>query len=183
MHHLSRNWWALAVRGALVLLFGLFALFNPLHTVAALTFVFGVYVLVDSVFLLVAGLRAHENGAKRWWTLVVQAILGIIVGLFALISPVQFAASLVYVVGIWAIVTGVLEIVSAIRLRHEIENEWALGISGAISVLLGIALVSAPVAGLAVLSYLIAAYALISGVSLLILAFRLRAHPRLAARL
>ena len=171
----------MGLRGVLAVVLGLFALFAPFRTVAALVIVFGVYVVFDSVLLMLAGLRAHEKNAPRWWVLVGQGFVGTVAGLVALFAPLFAASLFVYIAAFWAIFTGVLEIISAVRLRREIKNEWALGIAGVFSVLLGIGLFAVPGAGLVIWSYLIAAYALISGVSLLLLAFRLRSHPAQAA--
>ena len=122
--------------------------------------------------------RAHP----RWWVLVAQGFLGVIVGVMAFVAPVLFASALVWIVAFWAVVTGILEIVAAVRLRHEMKNEWALGISGGFSLLLGVLLAIFPGAGLVVASWFIAAYALISGVSLIVLALRLRSHSTLIVR-
>jgi uncharacterized membrane protein HdeD (DUF308 family) len=110
--------------------------------------------------------RAQERHQPRWWALVLQEIAGVIAGV------------LLYIVAFWSIVTGVLEIAAAIRLRRELRNEWLLILSGTASALLGILLVAAPGAGLLAWAWVIGAYALASGVLLLMLALRLRGHGR-----
>ncbi len=76
----------------------------------------------------------------------------------------------------WAIITGILEVAAAIRLREEIRGEWALGLSGLLSIILGILLAVFPAAGIVALTWMIAAYAILFGVLSLVLAFRLRGH-------
>ena len=77
---------------------------------------------------------------------------------------------------IWAIATGVLQIIGAIQLRKEIDNEWLLILGGVISVLFGIGMMLAPGAGALALVWVIGTYAVIIGVVLVVLAFRLKKH-------
>jgi uncharacterized membrane protein HdeD (DUF308 family) len=171
---LSRNWWALAVRGLAAILFGILAVLWPGITLFVLVIFFGAYMLVDGIFAIVAAVRAAGEEA-RWWLLLIEGILGVLAGLVALLWPGLTALALLYFIAAWAIVSGVLEIVGAIRLRREIEGEWALGLSGVLSVLFGILLVVIPApAGLLSLVWLIGAYAVAFGVLLLVLAFRVR---------
>ena len=173
---LSRNWWALALRGLAAILFGLLAFILPGITLGALILLFGAYMLVDGVFAIVAAVRAAGRDA-RWWLLLVEGILGVLAGIVAFVWPGLTALALLYFVAAWAIVTGIFEIVGAIRLRREIEGEWALILGGALSVLFGVLLMVIPApAGLLSLLWLIGVYAVAFGVVLIVLAFRVRAH-------
>src|SRR5215211_2605920 len=176
---LSRNWWALALRGLAAIIFGILAFVWPGITLWALILLFGAYMLVDGVFAIVAAVRVAGEAA-RWWLLLVEGILGVLAGIVAFVWPGLTALALLYFVAAWAIVTGILEIVGAIRLRQEVVGEWALGLSGALSVLFGVllAIIPAP-AGLLSLVWLIGAYALAFGVLLLVLAFRVRSTPEM----
>src|SRR5215218_5701717 len=171
---LSRNWWVLALRGLAAIVFGVLAFVWPDITLFALVLLFGAYMLVDGIFAIVAAVRAAGREA-RWWLLLIEGILGVLAGLVAFFWPGLTALALLYFIAAWAIVTGVLEIVAAIRLRREIEGEWALGLSGALSVIFGVLLIVSPApAGLLSLVWLVGAYAVASGVLLLILAIRVR---------
>jgi uncharacterized membrane protein HdeD (DUF308 family) len=175
---LSRNWWALALRGLAAIVFGILAFTWPGITLWALILLFGAYMLVDGVFAIVAAVRAAGNEA-RWWLLLVEGILGVLAGIVAFVWPGLTALALLYFVAAWAIVTGIFEIVGAIRLRREIEGEWALILSGALSVLFGVLLAVIPApAGILSLLWLIGAYAVAFGLLLIILAFRVRNQPR-----
>ena len=132
--------------------------------------------ITDAFFAIVAAVRAAGREA-RWWLLLIE---GVLAGLVAAFWPGLTALALLYFIAAWAIVSGILEIVGAIRLRQEIVGEWALGLSGALSVLFGVllAVILAP-AGLLSLVWLIGAYALAFGVLLLVLAFRVRSAPEM----
>src|ERR671913_285847 len=174
---LSRNWWMLALRGLAAMVFGVLAFVWPGITLWALVLLFGAYMLVDGIFAIVAAVRAAGREA-RWWLLLIEGVLGVLAGLVAFFWPGLTALALLYFIAAWAIVTGIMEIVAAISLRQEIEGEWALGLSGLLSVIFGVLLVVLPApAGLLSLVWLIAAYAAATGVLLLILAFRLRSAP------
>jgi uncharacterized membrane protein HdeD (DUF308 family) len=173
MDVLARNWWALALRGIVAVLFGIAALIWPGGAVTALVLLFGAYMLVDGIFAIIASFRAAE-ARQRWWPLLVEGLLDLAAGIVTLIFPRLTAVVLVLFIAAWAIITGVLEIIAAVRLRRELSNEWLLGLSGVVSVIFGLLLAVFPGAGLVTLAWLIGFYALLFGILLLILAFRLR---------
>jgi uncharacterized membrane protein HdeD (DUF308 family) len=158
------------------ILLGILAFAWPGITLFVLVLFFGAYMLVDGIFAIVAAVRAAGE-EDRWWLLLIEGILGVLAGLVAFFWPGLTALALLYFIAAWAIVTGIMEIVAAVRLRQEIEGEWALGLSGLLSVIFGVLLVVLPApAGLLSLVWLIGAYAVATGVLLLILAFRVRSE-------
>lgn len=169
---LARNWWALVLRGILALLFGLIAFVWPGLTIVSLTYVFGFYALLDGVFALIAAWSNRSGG--RWWAFLLEGLLGIAVGVIAFISPGVTALALLSVIAVWAILTGILEIMAAIRLRQEIENEWWLGLGGLASIIFGVLLVIWPGSGLVTISWIIGSYAIAFGIMMLMLGFRLQ---------
>jgi len=170
---LSQNWWLVVLRGLLAILFGVLAFVWPAITWLTLIVMFGVYAIVDGIVAIVSGLsRTRET--PRWWMFLVEGLLGIGAGIVALVWPEVTSLVLIYMIASWAVITGILEIVAAIRLRNEISNEWLLGLGGLISIGLGILLFFQPAAGGLAIIWTIAAYALIFGVLLVILGFRLR---------
>ncbi|HET8577792.1 MAG TPA: DUF308 domain-containing protein [Methylomirabilota bacterium] len=175
---LTRNWWALALRGVFAILFGLSAFAMPRITLAAVILLFGAYAIADGVFAIVAGLRAAERH-ERWWALLLEGIADIAAGVAAFAWPGLTALLLLYLVSFWAVVTGLLEIAAAVRLRQTVRGEWLLALNGIISVLLGIFLVVFPAGGILAVMFWIGGYAVFFGVLLLSLAFRLRSlHHR-----
>lgn len=173
---LGRNWWVLAVRGVAAILFGLVAWLWPGLTLTVLVLLFGAYALVDGIFSLVAGVRAYGD-EPRWWALILEGVAGVVIGVLTFFWPGITALALLYFIAAWAIVTGLLEIAAAIRLRQVITGEWLLGLSGLASIIFGLVLVSLPIPGLIALAWIIGAYAIIFGALLLVLAFRLRNLP------
>jgi uncharacterized membrane protein HdeD (DUF308 family) len=171
---LAQNWWAIAIRGVCGIVFGLIALFLPGATILTLVLFFSAYMLVDGIFGIVAAVRAASHH-QRWALLVLEGVLNIAVGVIAFIWPGLTAVTFVLLIAAWAIVTGVLEIVAAVRLHPE-YGRWWLILSGVASVIFGVLLVVAPLAGVIVVTWWIGAFALIFGIMLLVLAFRLRAR-------
>jgi uncharacterized membrane protein HdeD (DUF308 family) len=174
---LTRNWWALAIRGVAAIIFGILAFVWPGITLAALVLLFGAYAITDGIFAVVAALNAAGR-ERRWWALLIEGILSIIAGVLTFILPGITALFLLYLIAFWAIVTGVFEISTAIRLRKEITGEWLMALSGIASVLFGFLLLMFPGAGALAVIWWIGAYTLVFGVLLLSLAFRLRTWGR-----
>ena len=170
---LAKYWWAIALRGAAGILFGILAFAMPVLTLAVLVLMFGAYALVDGIFNVVAAVSGR-SGARPWWALLLAGLVGIGAGLVTFFMPGLTALALAYVIGFWAIAIGVLEIIAAIRLRKVITNEWWLGLSGALAVVFGAVLILAPGAGALAMVLWIGAYAFVYGVFLLLLGFRLR---------
>jgi len=180
---LTRSWGWILFRGILAVVFGIAAFALPLATSLALVTLFGAFALVDGIFALIAAFRLG-TAADRWWTLLFEGIAGILAGLIAFAAPGAIAAALVYLVAAWAIVTGILAVASAIRLRRVIDNEMWLAISGILSIVFGVVLFILPAAGIVAWAWTIGLYALLSGVSLIAFALRLRnyIHPGMTHR-
>jgi uncharacterized membrane protein HdeD (DUF308 family) len=168
---LAANWWALLLRGIAAVLFGLAALFWPGLTLFVLIVFFGAYTVIDGIFAIVAGIRG--SGGRRW-LLLAEGALGVLAGLVAFFYPGITALVMLYVIALWAIFTGILKVIMAIWLRREIEDEWLMILSGVLSVLFGLILAVLPGVGLLSLVWLVGIYALIIGVALIVLGFRVR---------
>jgi len=170
---LVRNWWVVLLRGVAAVLFGLISFFLPEASFAALVLVFGAYALADGVLTILSAIR-HRGEIDRWWVVFLQGLVGVAVGVATLIWPGITALALLYVIAIWALVTGVLEISAAIRLRKVITGEWLLILLGVASIAFGVLLALFPIAGALALTIWIGAFALASGALLIALALRLR---------
>ena len=170
---LSRFWWMTLIRGVLWILFGFVILAQPGISLLTLTLTFGIFAMADGigcVFNAVGGRDEHEH----WWMLLLLGIAGVLVGIMTFISPQSTALALLFYIGIWALVTGFLQIVAAIRLRKEIEGELWMALSGLLSVAFGLLLITRPAAGALTILWVIATFAIAFGAVLIALAFRVR---------
>ncbi len=174
---LARHWWVIGLRGLAAILFGVLAFVWPGMTLAVLVLLFGAYALVDGVLTLIAAFR---GGVQHRIVMLVEGVVSVLAGLAAFVWPGLTALVLLYIIAFWAIVTGVLEIVAAIRVRRAISNELGLVIGGVLSVVFGVVLLIAPGAGALAVIFLIGAYAVVFGIALLGLAWRLREHHQTA---
>jgi uncharacterized membrane protein HdeD (DUF308 family) len=170
---LARHWWVFLVRGIVAIAFGLVAFFYPVATLFTFILFYAVFSIVDGVFAVVSAVRGNEGVGARWW-LALIGLLSVVAGLAAYLWPGLTALALLTLIGIWALVYGVVEIIGAIRLRKEIDNEWLLLVHGILAALFGLIVLVRPGTGALALIWLIASFALASGVVLVILSFRLK---------
>jgi uncharacterized membrane protein HdeD (DUF308 family) len=171
---LAKNWWAIGIRGALGILFGLIALFLPGATMLSLVLVFAAYTFADGVFGIVSAVRAAREH-ERWGYLLVEGIVDIAVAAIAVVWPGITVVTFVFLVAFWAVLTGVLELMAAFRLDFIDGRGWLI-FGGIVSILYGVLLFVAPMIGAVVLTWWLGAYALVFGVSLVMLAFKLHAR-------
>ncbi len=170
---LKLNWWLLALRGLVAVLFGVLAFIWPGVTLLTLVWLFGAFALVNGLLSLVLAAKAPK-GYPRLGSLILGGLLGILAGLLAFVMPGITALGLLILIAAWALVTGILEIIAAIRLRKIITNEWLLILAGIASVAFGVILLLRPAAGALALIWWIGAWALIFGILMIVLAFRMR---------
>ena len=170
---MADNWWVALLRGIAAILFGLMALIWPGLTVYALLIVFGAYAVFDGVMAIIVGFQ-RKSDDDSWWSWALDGALSIIIGLMALFWPEATALAFVIWMAAWAVVAGIFRIIAAIRLRKEIEGEWALGLSGLLMVIWGVLMALIPAAGLLSLAWLIGVFALLIGGVMVVLSFRLR---------
>lgn len=171
---LGRNWWILAIRGIVAILFGVLAFVQPGLTLAVLVALLAAYLLVDGASLLISLVRGDPEARRSGWTVGVMGVVGIVAGIAAFVWPGVTALSLLYVAAFWAIFMGVFQIAAAIRLRKEIEGELWLALGGLVSIVFGVLLVVNPGAGLLSLVWLVGIWAVLFGITNLVLAWRLR---------
>ncbi|MEI5667579.1 HdeD family acid-resistance protein [Bosea sp. CCNWLW174] len=171
---LADNWWAVALRGAVAILFGITAFAMPVVTMLSLVFVFAAFSIVDGVFGIVMSVRGARKG-ERWVWLLLSGIFGIAAGVVAALWPGLTVLAFVLLMAAWALISGTLMLISAFRLKIDHGRVW-LVIGGIASIVLGVLLVISPFIGALVLTFWTGAHALVLGGTLLVLAYRLRSH-------
>ncbi len=168
-----RNWWMLALRGVLAIIFGLIALFFPGIAFLAFLYIFAAYAIIDGIVAVIVSI-GERGSMGRWVWVLVEGILSVVAGIVAIVFPGLTALVLLYVVAAWAILTGITEIVAAFTIPGPATQEWALGLAGLISVVFGILLFIRPGAGLLTILWLVGVYAIVFGILFIVRAFQLR---------
>lgn len=176
----SQSWWILIIRGVAAILFGVVAFIWPGLTGLVLVVAFGAYAVVDGVFAVVTGI-SRLGHSSRGWAFLVEGLLGIGVGATALLLPNVLAVALIYLIAAWAVITGIFEIVSAVQLRKEITNEWALGVGGLLSILFGLLVMFQTATGGLALVWILGGYAIAFGILLIVVGIRLRGVRNIGA--
>jgi uncharacterized membrane protein HdeD (DUF308 family) len=174
----SQFWWTLVLRGVVAILFGVLAFMWPGVTLSVLILLFGAYALVDGIAAIIMGIKDYGD-RERWWATLLSGVVSALAGLVAFFMPGITALALLTLIAFWAIVRGVFEIVAAIRLRHEIEGELLLGLAGVLSIAFGVFMLLFPGAGALAVVWWIAAFAVVYGVVMVALGFRVRGLGRL----
>lgn len=177
-----RRWWMVLLRGLAGIIFGIITFVAPGSSATALVIIFGAYAFADGLVLLASAANPPLYGEPRW-PLVLNGLAGLAIGIVTFVRPAATALGLVWLIAVWALFTGVLELVAAIRLRRVIRGEWLLALGGIASIVLGVLLLGSPGAGLLTLVIWMGVYVLAFGVLLTVLAFRLRTMLRPGAGL
>jgi len=175
LHALAKGWWLVLLRGIAAILFGILAIIWPGNTLLTLVILYGAYALVDGIFALVGAFSGSAKPVPTWW-LIVVGLAGIAAGIVTFMWPGITAFVLVMFIGAWAVVHGIFEIIGAIRLRKEIDNEWLLIGAGVLSVVFGLLVMATPGTGALALIWVIGAYSIAFGILLVGVSFRLKKH-------
>jgi uncharacterized membrane protein HdeD (DUF308 family) len=161
------------VRGAVAALFGIAALVISNIALTNLALLFAAFVMIDGAFNLYNGFTLRNNDHRKR-VMSVEGVVGIIAGIAAVIWPAITSMILLYIIAAWAIVTGGLRVFNSYYLRQEVEREWFLGLGGVLSVVFGLYLLFWPGTGALSLVWLIGLFAVLYGLTLVALGFRLR---------
>lgn len=171
--HLSGAWWLVLLRGVAAVVFGLLTLFQPEASLVALLLIFSIYAIADGVIGIWTAFNNKQTNAQ-WWVLLLWGVVSVLAGVLALVAPATVITFAVFYIGFWALITGVLQIATAIRLRKEISGEWMLIFAGALSLVFGLLVIIQPLVSLISILWLIGFYAIFFGVLLMGLAFKVR---------
>lgn len=173
---LHKHWWLFLIRGLLGLALGVFALVYPGATLAAVVFVIGAYLIIDGIIAVAKSIQVLRSD-KQWWVLLLEGILGIVVGVAIFVYPGISVLTLAYLVGYWAILSGILAIAAALRLRAHVSGEWLYILFGIVSLVFGLVVLFSPGTGLVYIVLMTSIYGFVIGVTMIALAFRARSLP------
>src|SRR4051794_28500521 len=171
---LVENWWVIALRGLFGVLFGIIAVLLPGVTLATLVLLFAAYMVADGICAIIAGVKAARQHG-RWGALILEGVADLLAGAIAFFWPLITILAFIYLAGAWAVVSGALLVWAAFRL-HLGHGRWLMVLGGAVSIVWGVLLFIWPIAGALVMTLWLAGYALVFGIALLVLAFRLRSR-------
>ena len=174
LNMLAKNWWLVEIRGVAAIAFGVLAFLWPGITLLVLVTLFAAYMLIDGVALLVSLRRAEPATAGHRLAVGLMGILGVAVGIATIFWPGITALALLYLVAFWAITLGLTQVIAAIRLRREISGELWFVIGGLLTVVFGVFILLFPGTGLLSLVWIVGAWAVVFGITNLVLAWRLR---------
>jgi len=170
---IAKNWWVMLIRGIAAVVFGILAFTWPGITLTVLIILFGAYALIDGISAVGFGVTSYRTD-RSWWEMMLVGVLGIIAGIVAFLYPGMTAVALLVVIGVWAVIRGIFEIIAAIRLRQVIAHEWLLGIAGILSIAFGVIILARPLIGALAVVWLIGFWALLFGVAAIALSLRLQ---------
>ena len=169
---IARHWWVHVLRGVLAILFGLAALLWPGITLGILVILFGAYILVEGLLAFASAFQSRAE--PGWWLLLLEGLAGVIIAVCAFAWPVLTAHVLLILIALWALITGILELVAAYRLRKDIQGEWVLAVGGILSLLIGLFILANPAAGALAVVWAIGLYAILFGVLMVYLGVKVR---------
>lgn len=171
---ITKYWWTFLLRGIIAVLFGIAAMILPGITLGVLVLFLGAFLVADGVVTLFSLFYGRQHRARHWFLMLLEGLAGMLVGVGIFIWPAASTLVIILLVGVWAVITGILEIAAAINLRAFIEHEFLLGLSGLLSILFGVILFIYPQIGGVTMVWVIGIYALLFGVLLIFLGFKLR---------
>jgi len=174
---LAENWWLLLLRGLASIAFGVIAFLWPDITLVALTYLFGIYAIVDGVAAIWAAFNLPGAAGPRWW-LGLSGVVSILAGIVAFVYTGITALVLLVFIAVWAIIIGVLQLYAATQLWKVIDNDWWLILSGLLSIVFGAVLIAWPSTGALALIWTIAWFAVFFGCMFIGLAFELKKFKR-----
>ena len=175
---LFKNWWTLLLKGILLILFGILAIINPGITLTVFVVWFAIFMMFDGIISLI-GVISNWKTEEDKWLLVAEGALGLLLGFLVYRKPETFVSFIAFLISFWAIFSGVARIAMAIQLRKEIEGEGWLILSGILSILFGVIVFAQPGIGIATLMMIIAIFAILVGILLILLSLKLRKSGKL----
>ena len=170
---MKKYWWSIVVRGIAAVLFAILAIFWTKFTLELLLTVFGVFILVDGIVSIFGGINAAKEH-HEYWLYVLRGIVGILLGMITIFWPGITGLFLAYIIAIWAILIGFMEIWISSKFTHEVDGKWIMTTSGVLSIIIGIIILIFPSTSLITITWIIGLFALIFGVGAITFGFQVK---------
>ncbi len=170
MKQLSRYWMSVLIRGVIAILFGILAFSAPGLALQFLVLLFGAFSLVDGIVAFFLGMSSKSAA------FMFEGAVGVLVGLYIFFFTAQALLIFLFLVALWAIATGILEIAAGISIRKHIADEIFLLIVGFLSVIFGTWIFAQPAISALAIAYIIGIYAVVFGIFLVLLGFKLKGY-------
>ena len=174
---ISNIWWLVLLRGLLVLGLGILLISKPMATLVILVHVMGIFWFIDGLATLFESIRGRKTHTNWGWGVfvgIISALAGLIVFVQPVISAVIGMTFLIYLVAIMILASGIWSVITGIRLRKAIKNEWSMILGGILYVIFGLLLLGNPVMSAMMIVWLFGLSALVGGIFLIIASFRIR---------
>jgi uncharacterized membrane protein HdeD (DUF308 family) len=169
----QRSWWSLMIRGILAAIFGIVALTAPAKTLDFLIVLFGIFVLVVGLVATIGAIM-HRRESDNWWLILIPGIAGIVIGVISIAMPAFTEAVIIYLIAIWALVSGIGQLYSAMKIRKDVEGEWMPILIGIVSIVLAVLLFVRPLEAAATVMWLVGLFVLVIGILWIVMGFRVR---------
>ena len=167
------NWSVFMVNGIIAILFGLLALLVPLETIITLTIYFGVLILLGGLIMFYFSYK-NMKAKKTYLLLMAEAILAFLIGAIITFYPKGSLEIFLILVGIWATIVGLLQIIVAVQMKGKTTNHSLFTLNGVITLVFGLLLFFNPMGTAKALFIIIGLLAVASGLLLVFLAFKVK---------
>jgi uncharacterized membrane protein HdeD (DUF308 family) len=168
-----KNWWILAANGVIAILFGLLLIAFKEDTIKTIVKAFGVVVLLCGVLLVALAIRNIRKD-KGSLMIILEAVLTIAIGLIILIQPTESLKLFLTLIGIWAVIIGIVQLVILINIKDAVKNKNILLINSLVTLGLGVALILIPDLFAGFLVIIVGLFALVLGILMIYFSFVLR---------
>lgn len=173
LKQLADSWWLFVAQGVLSIIFGVLALVWPGRTLVVLTVLFGLLLLVNGIVVVLSAIGFAASNLPWGWRITV-GLLGILAGLIILRWPGETAVTALLFIGFWAIIVGISQVIGGIADHAALAHAWLVALDGVVAIIFGILMVVWPASGLLTLALLVGIFAIVHGLDLCAIAFRVR---------
>jgi uncharacterized membrane protein HdeD (DUF308 family) len=167
------NWIIFLVNGVIAILFGLLALLVPAETILTLTIYFGLLILLGGLILFYFSYK-NLRSEKPYLLLMSEAIFAILIGAVITFYPKSSLQIFLIMIGIWATIMGLLQIIVAVQMKGKVSHHSIFTLNGVITLVFGLLLFFNPIGAIKALFIVIGTLALIAGLMLVYLAFKIK---------